>query len=209
MNMQTYKLIPIIIGILLASTLSLVLADSPVILTTSATLEVNNKVLNYDFDQGSTSITLYKNNNIFGNVYIEDKERGWKYGAIDNLREEKAEYKYVLTSTDNLVLLNKQGFDEKGNFTYNYPIVYNYYPNPKDEWNEYRHIYSFEDICSKDHSDCEWEFDEKSIEITFMSDGDIDPSIENVSSCRTLSTANQYYQLNKSIVQTANADCIK
>ena len=208
MKIQTYKLIPIIAGILLVSTLYLVLAQDPITLTTSATLEISNNALNYDFDWGSTSITLYKDNNVFADIYTENKAdgSGWKFGATDNLRGgEAATYKYVLSSTDNLVLLEKNKYDEKGNFTYNYPIVYNYHSG-KDEWNEYRHIYSFEDVCSKDYAGCEWTFNNNVLELSFISDGNIDPGIENVSSCRTLDTENQYYQLNKSI--TATGDCI-
>jgi len=208
MKIQTYKLIPIILGILLVSTLYLVLADSPVALTTSATLEISNNALNYKFDWGSTSITLYKDNNVFTNIYSENKVdgRGWKFGASDSsIGGETATYKYVLSPTEDLVLLEKNKYDEKGNFTYNYPIVYNYHSS-EDEWNEYRHVYSFEDVCSKDYAGCEWAFENNVLELSFVSDGNIDPSIENVTSCRTLNESNQEYQLTNDL--NASSDCI-
>jgi len=186
-----------------------VLAQEPeAAITNLGILTTKESGLNYKFDWGETEITLHKEGNIFADIYIQNKGngKGWKFGTTDDVHG-TATYKYILESTDNLILLEKQRFDEKENLTYKYPVVYNYYHNPEDEWNEYRHIYSFEDVCSKEHAECEWKFENNILELSFVSDGNIDPAIENVSGCRTLSTANQYYQLNKSIVVTSG-DCI-
>ena len=205
--------VPIIAVILLTALISFVyvLAQEQATITNSGNLILTTteekNLINYKFDWGETTITLYKEDNVFANNYIQNKEngKGWKFGATDDILG-TATYKYILSSTDKLVLLEKQRFNEKENLTYNYPVVYNYHSNPEDEWNEFRHVYDFEDVCSKNYSQCEWLFNGDSLELTFVSDGNIDPEIENVSSCRTLDAANQYYQLNKSI--TASGDCI-
>ena len=202
----------IILTVFLVSILSFVyvLAQEQATITNSGTLTTKENGLNYKFDWGETTITLYKEDNVFANNYIQNKEngKGWKFGASDTSlsSSETAEYKYVLESTKKLVLLEKQRFNEKENLTYNYPVVYNYHANPEDEWNEFRHVYDFEDVCSKNYSQCKWLFNGNSLELTFISDWNIDPEIENVSSCRTLDAANQYYQLNKSL--TTSGDCI-
>jgi len=224
---QTRLIKGIIIGILLISIFSFVfvLAEEESTITNSGNpmlISVGEKsLINYKFDWGQTNITLYKaiphitieketkyNYTIFNDIYVEAREKGWKFGASDAslTKSENARYKYILNSTDKLILLYKEGFDEKENFTYKYPILYNYHSNPKNEWNEYRHIYNFKDICSKKYSNCEWLWYGDSIEISFTSDKNIDPSIINVSWCQTLYKDNQTYQLNKSLKTLG--DCI-
>jgi len=105
-----------------------------------------------------------------------------------------------------MILLSKEVVDEKGDLSYKYPVLYNYHSNPEDEWNEFRHIYNFEDICSKNYSDCEWVWHNNSMEIYFNSKSDIDPGIENVTTCKTLNTRYGDYQLTQNL--TGNGDCI-
>ena len=134
-----------------------------------------------------------------------------KFEAIDSLVDvdKTNRFTFLINSSSELVFYdrpNENSFinEEKQNETWFYanPTFYNYLP--EDTWDEKRHIYNFQDICSKRNADCTWEHDEKAnfATVSFNSSSFIDPDILNVTACRTLDSAGQTYLQNISITTT-------
>lgn len=159
--------------------------------------------IQYNFDWGHTNITLYRDDERIDDLFVYWNTDEWKFGAEDLNNPGLAEYTYVINSTERLVKIDD--VYRIDNVSYYFPRFYNFKPNGFDE---YRHWFDFHDICMEEYSDCKWEYYNDSAVIHFTSDSNIDPAIENVSACMTLTIANQFYQMNKSITYAGAGSCI-
>jgi len=207
------------------------LIDKPVTNAGELSVDLNTNNLVYNFDWGHTNITIYK---AFANYTIYNKTTGknktmynytlldygandvavnkvndkWEFTAIDNSlsKNELGRYKLVINSTEEMIHTYNEVNET---YFYKYPVLYNYHENPKDYWNEFRHIFNYKYLCSKPYSKCEWIWRGDSTELYFKSYNLIeDKSIVNVSNCRTLDVEDEYYQLNTSINSAVEEECI-
>ncbi len=173
---------------------------------TSSVVEYQNesKII-YNFDWGETNLTLFKENIISGDVYVfyNNEDGKYDFGANDTvLGENFTTFTYIINSTSELILIPGIINDSVDNYL-EFPMVYNYYYDENDPWDEERHQYSFEGICNKNYSNCSWVNNGNSAIIYFTSNGTIDTrSISIIDGCATLGTANTEYTLNQSVNST-------
>lgn len=160
---------------------------------------IGTNSLIYHYGWGNTTFTIYQDEETLSNLSVYWNESRWKMSAINNDKINRLRnYVYEINSTNELIVL------EKIREGYKFPIFYSY-RRTEDFWNEERQWYDFEDVCRESYSDCSW--DDNSI--SFRSYNFIDPAIENVTGCATLSIANQLYQQNVSIILNRfRNDCI-
>jgi hypothetical protein len=167
------------------------------------TQTTKNTYIEYNFDWGSTNISLScvdGDGNAFvpANSFMRNNGNEWEFGALDDF----GDYFNCTYYIDSSAILNDlvQPISEAVNETTEklldktaYPSFYNYYPQGL---NEPRHWYNFKDICSRENANCQWGIDKiaKTAWVSFMSDGYIDPTLQNISGCATLLNGFQYLQ---------------
>lgn len=162
----------------------------------------------YTYDWGDTTFTIYRNDidNELSDIFVYFNEDKYKFGAYDNSVPNNFtlnNYVYYINSTDKLGLYTEQETINKSYYNWSchcfyqkeisivYPVFYNYFN--ENDYNEKRHIYSFKDVCANSYSNCNWTLNEDSGIITFSSYKRIDPTIENVTGCRTISEPFIYF----------------
>lgn len=137
------------------------------------------KTLEYETDWGATAnLTLYKNisgtwNNTIDDIWIRYNIDNYKFGANDSSQDNVGRYKYTLTSTSPIM---ENGFK---------PYIYKRTTTSQLTYEEERHYFNFNDICSKQNisdtkidAECDFNFISPfELEISFYSDEFIDPTI--------------------------------
>lgn len=203
-----------------------------VAVSTASTASVKNDKLNYVTNYLTSDMALYRKGKpdvIIKNIIITSKDSKTKITSNDPFVSINPtfDYYYVITSTENLNVVEKNIIVENGSefditggmfppnpgepkssenyYKYNYPIIYNRLSNG---WNDIFSIYDFKDICSKYYSNCTWIVKDKTTTIYFTSNRTIDPTIYSVSGCGNLNQTGGYYKLTQNITELFGNNCI-
>lgn len=135
-----------------------------------------SKLINYNLGWSEVNVTLFKNvsgsfTNQINDIWVFTRQTDNKFGANDTNNIEIESYKYIINST---VKINSNGLRPFISRT-----VYGLFSDM-----EQMHIFDFSDICMKNLSayssepNCVFNFlGEKTLEVTFNSDKNIDPTV--------------------------------
>lgn len=174
----------------------------------------------YEDNNISTSFTLKKYN---GFDYSIEPESIWVrnqsecaaigkdglcFGAVDySLAEDEiGSYMYEISSNSKIISMSIPVYKKMNNMTsigFFYPVFYTSSDNLSGES---RQKFNFYDICSKSFSNCSWTNEDGIVRIYFNAH-DIDPEINDVDACMTISDPG-YYALTQDIDFGEPLDCI-
>ena len=138
-------------------------------------------------------------------IFLNKSADKYDFGGVDYSlkKDEWGHYRMNIESSSRLTLLMNPR--ETKTYNYSYPEIYIYHENEDDEWNEHRHIFSFEGLCDKEDTDCSAELSYSKSTIYFDSQRNIDTkSITSVTGCRTLNDSSTIYNQTADVIATGH-----